>query len=81
MCWYCTQQINFIKVSQYQKSSGQFKMFIAYLVLFIFFIFALDYILIDKRNLELSKQFNGPLRFPFIGTIYIFFGLSVKGNY
>ncbi|KAL7042777.1 hypothetical protein ACKWTF_001273 [Chironomus riparius] len=56
-------------------------MWLVYVGLFILFIFLLDYFLIDKRKLELSKQFNGPLRLPLIGTIYIFFGASTKDYY
>ncbi|XP_070505523.1 cytochrome P450 4d2-like [Chironomus tepperi] len=56
-------------------------MLLIYVVLFIIFLFLLDYFLIDKRKLELSKQFNGPLRLPIIGTIYIFFGASTKEYY
>ena len=56
-------------------------MWLVYVALFILFIYILDYFLVDKRNIELSKQFNGPLRLPMIGTIYKFVGTSTKGEY
>ncbi|KAL7042776.1 hypothetical protein ACKWTF_001272 [Chironomus riparius] len=56
-------------------------MWIVYIALFILFIFILDQFLVDKRNIELSKQFNGPVRLPLIGTIYKFLGTSTKEYY
>ncbi|CAG9797889.1 unnamed protein product [Chironomus riparius] len=53
-------------------------MWLFYLAIFFAFIFILDYFLVDRRNVELAKQFNGPLRLPLIGTTYVFFGVSTK---
>ncbi|XP_070497080.1 cytochrome P450 4d2-like [Chironomus tepperi] len=53
-------------------------MLFMYVVLFVVFIFILDHLLVNKRNLELSKQFNGPLRLPLIGGSYKFVGVSAK---
>lgn len=51
-----------------------------YIALVFVFIFILDQVLLDKRLHELAEKFNGPKRWPLIGTAYTFFGISPKGQ-
>ena len=51
-----------------------------YIALLIAFIFVLDKILVDTRQLELAEKFNGPKRYPIIGTAYSYFGLKPDGE-
>lgn len=55
-------------------------MWYIYVALAIVFIFMLDDYLIDKRQLELAKKLNGPMRLPLIGTAYRMLRVSSKGK-
>jgi hypothetical protein len=55
-------------------------MWFVYIALVVLFVFILDQALLDKRILELAEKFNGPKRFPLIGTAYAFFGVGPKGE-
>lgn len=55
-------------------------MWLVYIVLLIAFIFILDKLLVDPRLLELAEKFNGPKRYPIIGTAYSYFGLKPDGE-
>lgn len=52
-----------------------------YIALFVVFIYVLDQFLLDKRLYELAEKFNGPKRWPLIGTAYTFFGVGPKGQF
>lgn len=55
-------------------------MWLIYIAIFVFLIFIVDDLLLDKRQYELFKQFNYPLRLPIIGHAYIALFLKPKGE-
>jgi hypothetical protein len=54
-------------------------MLLLLVVLLVIIIYLIDDLLIDKRQLELVKRLNGPIRLPIIGTAYRAIGKSNKG--
>lgn len=56
-------------------------MWVIYVALLILFVYILDDYLLDKRQYELSKKFNGPKRWPILGNTIMFLKVSPKGRF